>query len=580
MDNKYIIEKSKDGYDILQIFKDNKKIYLGSKYNEEREINKVINLCEPIGEYDNYIIWGLGMANHVIKLSKLISSKSRILVVECDTAIIKLNKNYNLISKLKNLKNVDIATNNEEVMEFLYKYINEYNVNNLKMVPYCNYNKYYMVEITPIYKCVKDYASILYTNSHVNKKYADEFFESKIKNSKFLNKSGVLLDYKNKHKGKPAIIVSAGPSLSKNIKYLESCKNSIIISSGRTLKSLLNINIDPHYTVIMDPNKWSCEIVYDYIDKTNSKLVYDLGIKNDILTRHRGVKVVSTEDIDVEKIVNKKIGHLKVGGSVAHAMVEFAALLGCNPIIFIGQDLAYTDDKCHADIAKSTWGSNESKNYINDDDLFIEGINGELIRTSKALNTFRIEMERIISRHKNIKFINCTEGGANIKGASNEKLKDILIKYDNKIIKQNNENNKLLIDENKITKRVVKNINYSIENIVEIINIINKEMQIIRIYEKNLNNENIEILKDNLTKVEYKIKKLTEKIIFSKDLLYPIFYEINNNNEYIIYNTDSEYESIKKLLNKNMYFYKNINKKLEYAKNLMESVVEELCDKF
>ena len=118
----------------------------------------------------------------------------------------------------------------------------------------------------------------------------------------------------------------------------------------------------------------------------------------DYISRLKEENLILNEN-ELLEIVNKKICHLKVGGSVAHAMVEFAALLGCNPIIFIGQDLAYTDDKCHADIAKSTWGSNELKNNINDDDLFIEGINGELIRTSKALNTFRIEMERIISRY-------------------------------------------------------------------------------------------------------------------------------------------------------------------------------------
>ena len=37
------IEMSKDGYKVLKIEKNDKKIYLGSKYNQKREIEKFIN---------------------------------------------------------------------------------------------------------------------------------------------------------------------------------------------------------------------------------------------------------------------------------------------------------------------------------------------------------------------------------------------------------------------------------------------------------------------------------------------------------------------------------------------------------
>ena len=40
------------------------------------------------------------------------------------------------------------------------------------------------------------------------------------------------------------------------------------------------------------------------------------------------------------------------GGSVAHYMTLHALYMGCNPIIFIGQDLAYESEKKYSDFAR------------------------------------------------------------------------------------------------------------------------------------------------------------------------------------------------------------------------------------
>ena len=58
--DKYIVEKSKDNYDILKIVNDKRSIYIGSKYNEKREIDKFINLAGEMTEKDNYVVLGLG----------------------------------------------------------------------------------------------------------------------------------------------------------------------------------------------------------------------------------------------------------------------------------------------------------------------------------------------------------------------------------------------------------------------------------------------------------------------------------------------------------------------------------------
>ena len=71
------------------------------------------------------------------------------------------------------------------------------------------------------------------------------------------------------NKDVPAIIVSAGPSLDKNlaemINYKDKLKDYFIIAGNRTLKTLINNNIKPDLLVTVDPN----EITHEMINSSN-----------------------------------------------------------------------------------------------------------------------------------------------------------------------------------------------------------------------------------------------------------------------------------------------------------------------
>ena len=90
------------------------------------------------------------------------------------------------------------------------------------------------------------------------------------------------------------------------------------------------------------------------------------------------------------------------GGSVAHACVDFARVLGCNTIIFIGQDLAYTDDKTHANNSKSGF---ENNLFTDETNVYVKGVKSETVKTSSQFNIFRTRLEMMINLYNNIKFI-------------------------------------------------------------------------------------------------------------------------------------------------------------------------------
>lgn len=70
----FTIEKSKDGYNIAKIKKDNKYIYIGSKYNVRSELDKFLNYIDTLdGIEDNekqFIIFGFGAGEHIKELRK------------------------------------------------------------------------------------------------------------------------------------------------------------------------------------------------------------------------------------------------------------------------------------------------------------------------------------------------------------------------------------------------------------------------------------------------------------------------------------------------------------------------------
>lgn len=67
------IEQSKDKQEILKVQRDKKNIYIGSKYNSNKENEKFLNNIKG-NKKDNdvFIVYGFGVGNHIKELRKKI----------------------------------------------------------------------------------------------------------------------------------------------------------------------------------------------------------------------------------------------------------------------------------------------------------------------------------------------------------------------------------------------------------------------------------------------------------------------------------------------------------------------------
>ncbi|MGQ2772811.1 motility associated factor glycosyltransferase family protein [Campylobacter jejuni] len=277
-----------------------------------------------------------------------------------------------------------------------------------------------------------------------------------------------------KQKVKNAIIVSTGPSLTKQLPLLKKYANkATIFCADSAYPILAKHNIKPDYVCMLERD----DIVSKCFD--NDFKEFDQGILFiissvvhqeviDFLEKNSRKYILVHRPLHFAVSLNlKEFGYIGVGQSVANMAYELAASLRHENIILIGQDLAYAKD-----------GSSHPKEHIFGNEG--EKIRGEVytlayggekqVRTQLTWNLFRQAFEKDIFWAKEklkINTYNCTEGGARIEGTIEKPFKEMcetLLKEDlkkpfdlPKILENNETKNKFL----QTQKLLIKNIEQS-----------------------------------------------------------------------------------------------------------------------
>ncbi|BEK11112.1 TPA: motility associated factor glycosyltransferase family protein [Campylobacter jejuni] len=277
-----------------------------------------------------------------------------------------------------------------------------------------------------------------------------------------------------KQKVKNAIIVSTGPSLTKQLPLLKKYANkATIFCADSAYPILAKHNIKPDYVCMLERD----DIVSKCFD--NDFKEFDQGILFiissvvhqeviDFLEKNSRKYILVHRPLHFAVSLNlKEFGYIGVGASVANMAYELAASLRHENIILIGQDLAYAKD-----------GSSHPKEHIFGNEG--EKIRGEVytlayggekqVRTQLTWNLFRQAFEKDIFWAKEklkINTYNCTEGGARIEGTIEKPFKEMcetLLKEDlkkpfdlPKILENNETKNKFL----QTQKLLIKNVEQS-----------------------------------------------------------------------------------------------------------------------
>jgi hypothetical protein len=222
-------------------------------------------------------------------------------------------------------------------------------------------------------------------------------------------------------KGKSVIVVSAGPSLEKNINLLEEAKeNFIIIAVGTAIQVLDKQGIIPHFRVVVDGRSSQLE----GITNNNIPLIFANQLKHSILKDYKGPLFRMILDTDyigkyLYNVEKKEYLEVKSGASVANVTVNLIGNLQPKRIILVGQDMCMVNKKLHA---------HSKDNHGSENEIEVYDIHGQKSKTILQYLTIKHDFDEQLKLFMDrIEILNATEGGLGIDGVKNVTLKELVI---------------------------------------------------------------------------------------------------------------------------------------------------------
>ncbi|EAK3139373.1 motility associated factor glycosyltransferase family protein [Campylobacter coli] len=222
----------------------------------------------------------------------------------------------------------------------------------------------------------------------------------------------ILSERKNKFEN--AIVVSAGPSLAKQLPLLKACQDkAVIFCADGALSMLEKEGIVPDYVTNLDFTDLAMKFFQNKENKTSLN-VLSCATHPNLVHFLDNKSVVLREDPLYQRFNLNDFGYIDTGTHVSHFSYTLALALGFKNIIMIGQDLAFDEE-----------GNSHSKGFSYGEQFSGEktvptlqvpayGGKGEVL-THITWNDYRIKLEYLFAcNDQKAKFYNATEGGARI----------------------------------------------------------------------------------------------------------------------------------------------------------------------
>lgn len=241
----------------------------------------------------------------------------------------------------------------------------------------------------------------------------------------------------NKFPKIPAIICGAGPSLNKHLPILDSLKDrALIFAGGSSLNALNAAGIQPHFGAGVDPNPPQLE----RITKNNAigvPFLYRNRLYHPALCAIKGPRLYITGSggYDTSDWIEDKfeIDHttwLDEGFNVVNLCLSVAHAFGCDPIIFVGMDLAYTEMQKYAAGIEEQPAVVEKEITENPDfnerAILRKDIFGNPLYTLWKWVAESNWISAFAKAHPDVAIINATEGGLGFPNILNEPLSSLI----------------------------------------------------------------------------------------------------------------------------------------------------------
>ncbi|MBN2448497.1 MAG: motility associated factor glycosyltransferase family protein [Phycisphaerae bacterium] len=340
------MERARDGFLTVRVTTDDgREAYAHSRYRPVEEARTLVE-AQPESETPAFVLGGIGLGYHLAELERRYDSPL-IVVAEDDLTLIKAALcTVDVSEALKRHRLIFITAADRALVHNRLERVNTDLLLGVQFLVPPLATRYHKEFQNAIRALVTDYVAYGRMQLVTLLRIARVTTKNVAFNMPtYLGVPGIEV-LKDRARGYPAIIVAAGPSLARNIERLRYWRERAVVIAVQTVfKNLLARGIPPHFVTSLDFHEVSAQFFEGVEDVGGAILVAEPKATWHVLDAYPGRKHVLHHPL-VANLLHERAPRrdsLKGGTTVAHLCFYLAEHLGCDPIMFVGQDLSFSD---------------------------------------------------------------------------------------------------------------------------------------------------------------------------------------------------------------------------------------------
>lgn len=428
---------SKSGDFTVVVEDQGKSLFLHSKYNPKDEADQFIQQFDNVEQYQHVFFYGIGLGYHIEAFMNKYPGIPFTLYEPVPELFEAFLARISLPKLPAQCKHLILETSKESVESSLMRFVEEMNEEML-LVQLPSYEKIFQEKYQSFSSLFRDLLSQKKTSLQVNLSYEKRWiYNSLINLEETIRTPNIFLEKKDLFKGKPVIIVAAGPSLQDEIEHLKYIKEhglAYIFSVGTSINALLNHGIYPDAACTYDPTQLNQKVFekLNELEITNIPLIFGSSVGFEVLKYFRGPKLhmLTNQDPIAPFYLQEKnkatFEKVYDAGTISVIALQLLYTLQSNLVILVGQNLAFRNNMLYSTGALVIREQADVLPADRKDAVMVESVDGNQVESNKSYLLMKNQIETALKSRPSMEVINTTQGGAKIEHTSFMSLEEVI----------------------------------------------------------------------------------------------------------------------------------------------------------